>query len=204
MSWTTRCRPENNSLGSHFLGLSGEHLIRLAEGAVVGSSRSSRRKRGWRGGCRGREGGVEEVVGKRLSENLLALLAKSLPMLHRAVLLYVPLKQLRSIRKHSHFNINSIPITWRRRWSALDSLTEVERPAFTLKWVGEGSEEMVDTEDLDMMEMDYFLRLDPLKIRRLPSALTSCSKRKSPTMRAVSLIGSSWISTPRCSPAENK
>ena len=41
----------------------------------------------------------------------------------------------------------------------------MERPAFTLKWVGEGSEEMVDTEDLDMMEMevDYFLRLDPLK-----------------------------------------
>ena len=99
------------------------------------------------------------MVGKRLSENLLALLAKSFAMLHRAVLLYVPLKQLRNIRKHSHLNINIIPITWRRLWSALDSLTEVERPAFTLKWVGEGSEEMVDTEDLDMMEMevDYFL-----------------------------------------------
>ena len=41
------------------------------------------------------------MVGKRLSENLLALLAKSLPMLHRAVLLYVPLKQLRNIKnKH--------------------------------------------------------------------------------------------------------
>ena len=39
-----------------------------------------------------------------------------------------------------------------------------------MKWVGEGSEEMVDTEDLDMMEMevDYFLRLDPMKVRRLP------------------------------------
>ena len=89
----------------------GQHLIRLAKCAVVGSSGSSRRKRGWRGGRRGREGGVEEVVGKRLSENLLALLAKSLPMLHRAVLLYVPLKQLGNIRKHSHLNINIIPIT---------------------------------------------------------------------------------------------
>ena len=38
------------------------------------------------------------MVGKRLTENLLALLAKSLPMLHRAVLLYVPLKQLRNIK----------------------------------------------------------------------------------------------------------
>ena len=76
----------------------GQHLIRLAKGAVVGSSGRSRRERGWRGGRRGREGGVEEVVGKRLSENLLALLAKSLPMLHRAVLLYVPLKQLRNIK----------------------------------------------------------------------------------------------------------
>ena len=38
------------------------------------------------------------MVGKRLPENLLALLAKSFAMLHWAVLLYVPLKQLRSIK----------------------------------------------------------------------------------------------------------
>ena len=114
MNWTTRCRPENNILCSLFSFLSAQHLIRLTEGAVVGSSRSSRRKRGWRGGCRGREGGVEEVVGKRLSENLLTLLAKSLPMLHWAVLLYVLLKQLRNIRNDSHLNINIISITWRR------------------------------------------------------------------------------------------
>ena len=94
--------------------VTGQHLIRLAKGAVVGSSGRSRRERGWRGGRRGREGGVQEVVGKRLSENLLALLAKSLPMLHWAVLLYVLLKQLRNIRNDSHLNINIISITWRR------------------------------------------------------------------------------------------
>ena len=30
-------------------------------------------------------------------------------------------------------------------------MTEVERPALTLKWVGEGKEERVDTDDLRMV-----------------------------------------------------
>ena len=30
----------------------------------------------------------------------------------------------------------------------------MERPAFTLKWVGEGKEERVDTEDLRMVMVD--------------------------------------------------
>ena len=31
-------------------------------------------------------------------------------------------------------------------------MTEVERPAFTLKWVGEGKEERVDTDDLKIVD----------------------------------------------------
>ena len=31
-------------------------------------------------------------------------------------------------------------------------MTEVERPAFTLKWVGEGKEERVDTDDLRIVD----------------------------------------------------
>ena len=31
-------------------------------------------------------------------------------------------------------------------------MTEVERPALTLKWVGEGKEERVDTDDLKIVD----------------------------------------------------